>query len=388
MGRLNDVIFEYTKKNPVRFHMPGHKGKIDPRDVTELFFTDNLYNPDCELNLIDELEERISKVFFNNQSDRGDIYSLISCSGATLCVQGAVLALLKAKNNNYNNNYIICDTTAHISFINAISLLNIKPLWISLDDDLDDFEEKINYFAQDKNIKDIIGVFITSPDYFGVMKNIRSVSKICKKNSLDLVVDNSHGSHLAFYQSGQLHPINSGADISIDSVHKTLPALTGAAVIHSNKKFNEENLLRESMKMFASTSPSYLILQSIENLIDFLEEHGVEAHEILINNINLFKRDAEVLGFIFETNELCDPYRIILNCEDSGEVLYYCLAKKNIICEFFDKDSVIIIPGVSNNHDDFKKLFEALKDFSKTNKIKSKKLSELKKHNFYPPGFR
>ena len=93
MGRLNDTIGEYAEKNPVRFHMPGHKGKIYSHDVTELFFTDNLYNPDSELNLICELENRISKCFLNNP----DFYSLISCSGATLCIQAAVSALVKLK---------------------------------------------------------------------------------------------------------------------------------------------------------------------------------------------------------------------------------------------------------------------------------------------------
>ena len=379
MGRLNVLIGEYAKNNPVRFHMPGHKGKIYNNldyslDVTELFFTDNLYNPDGELNLINNLEKRISKCFFKNIK----VNSLISCSGATLCIQGAILALKQTKLSE--KLYIICDRTSHISFINAISLLNITPLWLEPNEN---FEEKINYFAQNQDIKDIIGVFVTSPDYFGEMKNIESISKECKKYCLNLAVDNSHGSHLAFYNDGNLHPINCGAEISIDSVHKTLPVLTGAAILHANKNFGQKSVLKKSINMFATTSPSFLILQSIESMIDLLEERGFPEHEKLLNYINNFKKKAETIGFIFNSDKFYDPYRIILNCENLGEKLYYKLVDKNIFCEFFTKDSVIIIPSIANTPEDFEKLFGALNNFAKNNKIIYAEPKEI----MYPPGF-
>jgi len=376
MGRLNDIIGEYAEKNPVRFHMPGHKGKNIYNlnyslDVTELYFTDNLYNPDDKLNIIYELENRISKCFFKN----ADVHSLISCSGATLCIQSALLSLVKLKKRNQQL-YIICDRLSHVSFINAISLLNINPLWVYPGEN---FEDKINFYAK---YRDIIGVFVTSPDYFGSMKDIERISRECKKYSLNLVVDNSHGSHLAFYKNGSLHPINCGADMSIDSVHKTLPVLTGAAILHADKKFDKEIILRKSMNMFATTSPSFLILQSIEKMIDLLEQIGVDEHERLISDINNFKHKAENLNFVFETAGFSDPYRIVLNCENSGEKLYYYLAEKNIVCEFFNKDSVIIIPSISNISDDFIKLFEALNDFAKNNQI----IPVKSKDTVYPPG--
>ena len=385
MKKLNDVINEYAKKNPVRFHMPGHKGKSETNldyslDVTELYFTDNLYNPDTELNLIHDLENRIAKCFFKN-TDVTDVNSLISCSGATLCIQAAIFSLVKTKQfeNDCKDLYIICDRASHISFINVISLLNITPLWVYPDED---FAHKIDHFAQNQNFDNIIGVFVTSPDYFGNIKNIEQISNQCKKYSLNLVVDNSHGSHLAFYQNGNLHPVNLGADISIDSIHKTLPVLTGAAILHANKKFDKETVLKKSINMFASTSPSFLILQSIENMVDLLEKCGIEEHERLINDINLFKKKMKKLGFIFENDGFFDPYRIVLNCENLGEKLYYFLAERNIMCEFFVQDNVIILTSISNDPGDFDKLYDGLNDFAENNKIipvKSKKYT-------YPPG--
>ncbi|MCL2096729.1 MAG: hypothetical protein FWH10_07485 [Oscillospiraceae bacterium] len=384
MGRLNDAVSEYAKKNPARFHMPGHKGRAEYNpgyslDVTELFFTDNLYSPDSNINFIYGLEKRISECFFNNSN----IKSFISCSGATLCIQGALLSLVKAKNKK-NNLYMICGRESHISFINAIDLLNITPLWIE-PEEYGNLRGKIELYARNENIDNIAGVFLTSPDYYGRMKDIKAAAEICKTLGLKLAVDNSHGSHLAFHGNGELHPINLGADISIDSIHKTLPALTGSALLHLNPDKNEiiyENI-RQCINTFATTSPSFLILQSIEKAIDLLEKYGKIEHGRLAGDINLFLGKAVNLGFVFDNGEFYDPYRIVLDCENSGEKLYYFLAENNIFCEFFGKDSVIIIPSISNSPDDFLKLAEKLTEFARHNKIipvKSKKFG-------YPPGF-
>ncbi|MCL2813854.1 MAG: hypothetical protein FWD23_04565, partial [Oscillospiraceae bacterium] len=319
MGRLNDTAENYAKRNPVRFHMPGHKGRPNgklgyPLDLTELFFTDSLYSPSRGINLIYALEEKISKCFFQN----ADIFSLISCSGATTGVQASVLALKKSKASK--SLYIICDRASHVSFVNTISLLDMVPLWIYPGED---FLESIGAHARKHGPENIAGVFVTSPDYYGDMKDIGKISAECKKYSLGLVVDNSHGSHLAFHKNGSLHPINLGADISIDSVHKTLPVLTGAALLFSGGKFDKEQILRPAVNTFASTSPSYLILLSIESMTELLECRGISEHERLLADILAFEKKAGELGFVFEGGKLRDPYRIVLNCAHSGEKLYY-----------------------------------------------------------------
>lgn len=356
--------------------MPGHKGKSNSKldyslDLTELFFTDNLYSPSREINLIYTLEEKISKCFFKN----ADIKSLISCSGATLCVQASVLTLKKSKKSLY----IICDRASHVSFVNAISLLDMVPLWIYPGED---FPESIGALAKKHSPENIAGVYVTSPDYYGDMKDIKKISDECKKYSLGLVVDNSHGSHLAFHKNGNLHPINLGADISIDSIHKTLPVLTGAALLFSGGRFDKEQLIRPAMKMFASTSPSYLILLSIEAMAELLERRGISEHERLLSDIAAFEKKAGELGFVFESGGFRDPYRIVLNCAHSGKALYYYLTTKNIFCEFFDSDRVAAMTGISNDTDDFKALFEALEEFARNNKI----IYEKQKKTVYPPG--
>ena len=382
---LSEIISGYAKKNPVRFHMPGHKGRPEyaldyALDVTELFFTDNLYDPSPEVNLINSLEDRIARCFFGAKS--AGVRSFISCSGATLCIQGATLALIELHRRRFNIHstdlYMICDRASHVSLVNAMYLLGVKPLWVYPGEN---FPEKIDYFAQARKNNNI-GVFVTSPDYYGAIKDIKEIAKTCKKNSLPLAVDNSHGSHLAFYKNGAMHPINLGADISVDSIHKTLPALTGAAVLHADKK----NIggVRQYINTFASTSPSYLILQSIEKTVDLLEGRGIDEHARLLGDINLFKNQAGALGFGFDAdiNKLYDPYRIVLSCENSGEKLYYHLAGQNIFCEFFTKDRVVAIPSISNCAEDFHRLYDGLKLFAQNNKIKP----ATSREPGYPPG--
>ena len=364
MPNLSSQIKNYAKKNPVRFHMPGHKGVIDPLDVTELFFTDNLYNPDKNLRIILDLEERVSQIFFANNS----INSGISCGGATLCIQAALLAVLRENNIN-NKKYIICARDCHVSFINALALLDIEPVWAYNDENFCDI------FTQN-NDKNIIAAFLTSPDYYGNMRDIRKTAQICAKYNAPLIVDNSHGSHLAFYKSGELHPVNCGAAISIDSIHKTLPALTGAALIHADPKYN----IREAIKIFASTSPSFLILRSIEKMLGFLEASGIAEHSRLLEDIIRLKNNAREY---FPANyNLADPFRIILNCANSGEQLYYFLFEHNITCEFYENDRVIIIPSIFNKSSDFDTLAKVLQIFTRENKMI---FAPDKNYNFVKP---
>ena len=374
MLNLSKQIKKYAEQNPVRFHTPGHKGALEPHDVTELFFTDNLYSPNESLRFILDLEERIPQVFF----PRRNIASTISCGGATLCIQAALLAVSrKNRENNKNNNndetgtgrrYIICARDCHISFINALALLDIEPIWLY---DTGCIEElfKINRTpAREGSGKNIIAAFVTSPNYYGGMCDIAKISKVCKKYDTPLIVDNAHGSHLAFHKDGELHPVNCGADIAIDSVHKTLPALTGAALAHAVPGYD----MRGAMQVFASTSPSYLILQSIEQMLDFLETSGTAEHCRLLDDITGLKNNAreyfaqEPAG---DANPWSDPFRIILNCENSGGKLYYFLFEKNITCEFYENDRVIIVPSVFNKSSDFESLAGALQIFTRENNV-------------------
>lgn len=354
-----DSINKYSEKDPVRFHMPGHKGIVNfnltaGNDVTELFFTDNLYHPDGETGFVHDLERRVSECFFKN----GDTDCVISCGGATLLIQASILHILREynkKNRGSGQRYMLCDRNSHMSLINALALCSIEPVWFF------DVGE-INAVLASLRDTAIIGVFITSPDYYSQIHDIKKAAESAHAHSLPLIADNSHGSHLAFHENGSLHPMKCGADYSVDSLHKTLPVLTGGAVMHFRKSKDKENI-RAAMRVFASTSPSFLILQSVESAISFLHENGSESHANLLSEINKFKKAVKDYGIINDS-ERSDPFRIVLNLglyNKRGEDLYFFLAEKDIICEFYDKKNVIIIPSVNNREEDFIRLLTALK---------------------------
>jgi arginine/lysine/ornithine decarboxylase len=108
---------------------------------------------------------------------------------------------------------------------------------------------------------DCRAVFLTSPDYFGALCDIWAIAKICREKNAALLVDNAHGAHLGLFSG--LHPMALGADACCDSLHKTLPALTGAALLHLRDE-KKAPLARRRMPLFGSTSPSYLIQLSAD----------------------------------------------------------------------------------------------------------------------------
>ena len=118
-----------------------------------------------------------------------------------------------------------------------------------------------------------------------------------------------------------------------------------------------------------------------ENLMPMID-YTLKSAGVLLDDIDLFRQKAEKSGFVFNHNKFYDPYRIVLNCENSGEKLYYFLAGKNIVCEFFTGDSVIIIPSISNTSSDFDKLYDVLSDYARNNKIIPVQAGKF----VYPPG--
>ncbi|GHV13198.1 arginine decarboxylase [Clostridia bacterium] len=351
---IRESIEKYVQSEPARFHMPGHKGipKIYENDVTELDFSGNLFSD--EDDCISELEERIPRVFFPNLP-AGEVETSISCGGATLCIQAAVLAMVRRSGSG--NPTLICSRDSHISLINAMALAGVNPLFLDSADDLSDALTGKNKYSG--HVGDIIGVFVTSPDYFGNMKDISLISEWCKYKNIPLAVDNSHGSHLAFHESGQLHPINCGAAISIDSIHKTLPAPTGAALLHSRKPFGKTESIKPAMRVFASTSPSYLTLLGIESCIDFLEKRGREEMRKCLARIERFRP---------KPTGLYDPYRIVVSAVGKGKELYRFFAESGVMCEFAACDKVVLIPSVNNSDDDFARLESAYAEFTRVNK--------------------
>ena len=185
---------------------------------------------------------------------------------------------------------------------------------------------------------------MTSPDYLGQLADVRALSALCRRFGVLLLVDNAHGAYLKFLPK-PLHPMDHGADMCCDSAHKTLPVLTGGGYLHISK--NAPALLREhaenALSLFASTSPSYLILQSLDNANRILAgDFGRRLHELACA---LDKARAELAAFGYQIIS-GEPMKLTLGTKAigwRGDELEEYLLSNGVSAEFADPDFLVMM---------------------------------------------
>lgn len=254
-----DFLLSYAESDPVRMHMPGHKGRYGAPalrqaaalDITEIPGADSLFEAD---GILAESERFAASLY-------GTAQTLYSCGGSTLCIQ-AMLLLMKREGRT-----IIAARNVHRAFLNACVLLDLSVTWIyprESDGILSGTYASEDFEAALRACHRPACVYLTSPDYLGRMADVAAIADVCHKYHAKLLVDNAHGAHLAFLPV-PCHPIQLGADYCCDSAHKMLSGLTGTAYLHVRNDLDvQQDRVRDAMAMFGSTSPSYLLLASLD----------------------------------------------------------------------------------------------------------------------------
>ncbi|MBQ4322078.1 MAG: DegT/DnrJ/EryC1/StrS family aminotransferase, partial [Oscillospiraceae bacterium] len=222
---IQKALDAYIQKDMTRFHMPGHKGadfdllgSVLPYDLTEVLGTDSLYDAE---ECIRDCEREYEALY-------GSHRTLLSAGGSTLCIQ-TMLALCAPAGSK-----ILAGRNIHVAAVNAMGLLDLRPTWILPKPNPGGVGSTIspadveNALSADPELR---AVYITSPDYFGVMSDVGAIAEICKHHHVPLLVDNAHGAHFPFLEENR-HPMALGAAACCDSLHKTLPVLTGGALLH------------------------------------------------------------------------------------------------------------------------------------------------------------
>ena len=211
-------------------------------------------------------------------------------------------------------------------------------------------------------------VYITSPDYLGKMADIPALSEVCHELGVPLLVDNAHGAYLAFSKNKQ-HPIRQGADMCADSAHKTLPVLTGGGYLHIShaapKDFSQT--APDMLSAFASTSPSYLILLSLDLCNRKLSDGYGERIDSCIARVLKLKEEFSDIAVPSE------PMKIVLSAAKigySGDELANYLREKGIEPEYADCEYVVLMPTPENSEEDFKRLGGALTSITRRKPIK------------------
>ncbi len=346
-------LTEHAKKHYASFHTPGHKNAgffpedLLQYDLTELPDTDALYEAD---GMISQAEQQIASLF-------GAEKSLISCGGCTLAIQ----TMLRIASKHCRK--ILFARNIHRSAVNACALLGIEPLWLMPEPE-NGFTGVVNPTEVEKMLQehsDIGAVYLTSPDYYGELSDIAAISAVCHRHNALLLTDNAHGSHLAFLEHN-LHPIALGADLSACSLHKTLPVLTGGAVLNIGKGDLAEGA-KEAMSLFGSTSPSYVVMASIDLCCDYLLRQGTEEYRKTQRRVARIKNLAkeQLLPMPAAT---CDPLRVCVNTAAAGlkgsEKQTDFFHGFGVEPEFCDGVNAVFICTPMNREEDFRRLEKAL----------------------------
>ncbi len=363
-----DFVTEYKNSKKLRLHMPGHKGKdflgIESCDITEISGADVLYDAK---GIIRESEENAAKLF-------GAKKTIYSAEGSSLSIRAMLyLAVLHAETNG-RKPLIAAGRNAHRVFMTAAALLDFEIEWIFPQKSeniisCDISPEYLDAFLSDMSEKPT-AVYITSPDYLGNIADIRGLSDVCKKHGALLLVDNAHGAYLNFLPES-IHPISLGADICCDSAHKTLPVLTGGAYLHISE--NAPGLMGEyaenAMSLFASTSPSYIIMQSLDMANRYISDGYCEKLEYYAKKISDMKKSLGNYGYDIIGNE---PMKIALSAKNigyTGEEIADILSENGIECEFSDPDYVVMMFTPEISEDDIGRLEKILLSLEKKEKI-------------------
>lgn len=336
---LNSFLEEYVKKSPARFHMPGHKGVGEgflksayPYDITEVTGADSLY--ECS-GVIKESEEHFTKLY-------GAGASLISAGGSTLAIEAMLATALNVGDE------LIIGRNCHRSAVNTMALLDITPIWL-----MEVTPESIDKaLKENENAK---AVYITSPDYFGKVSDIKAISEVTHSHGALLLVDNAHGAHLRFTPK-DMHPMTLMADMCADSLHKSLPVLTGGALLHLRDKALWSKA-KEKMALFGSSSPSYLIMSSIDSAIPYLYDKAKEDF------LKLSERVTKLWQMAYENGHAplygTEPARLTLSVSAMGLGAYEYkqkLAKYNIEAEYVNPQWAVFMLSPNNSERDYERL--------------------------------
>lgn len=366
---IYNMLLKYSGKRPLPFHMPGHvmgRGlaafltSAGPFDITEIPGSDSLHDPD---GVIKDAQDLAARAF-------GARNTYFSVNGSTIGVHAMIHAAVKPGGK------ILINRDAHTSVINAISLLKAEPVFV-----IPDYDEKLHLTLGCRKAglesamsrhQDIDAVLITRPNYYGIAADVKDMIRISRSRGIPFLVDEAHGAHYAFSSLFPRPVMELGADACVQSLHKTLPALTQTALVHEGASSHlEPGSLFKYMSMLQTTSPSYILMASIDIAREIMEKRGAELYDALYERIRAFDRELSGIAGVkrirpdapgIET----DFSRIVLSFEECGlsgfETERILRESFGIVAEMADYYHVVFITTPFHTDDDFVALINAIRE--------------------------
>ena len=353
-----DFVNGYREMDPLRLHMPGHKGKlfigVEDGDITEIRGADELFHA---RGIIQKSEENASSLF-------GTAATLYSTEGSSLCIRAMAALMLLWTKSRGRKPVILAGRNAHKAFLNAAALMDLDVRWLYPEREESLISCEITGPGLEKQLAALpekpAAVYVTSPDYLGNLTDIAALSNVCRRHEILLCVDSAHGAYMKFLNPDR-HPISLGADLCCDSAHKTLPVLTGGAYLHISRTAPALFLqhARRAMALTASSSPSYLILQSLDGCNAWLAENKSRMTGFA-ERMDELKKKLTAHGFSLIGEE---TFKITVAAKAygyTGDGLHEALRRERIECEFSDPDFLTMMFSPALTEPELKRAENAL----------------------------
>lgn len=360
-----DFVRAYAARNPVRLHMPGHKGGDDlgpePLDITEIDGADTLFEAS---GIIAESEAYASRHF--------GAHTFYSVEGSSLCIR-AMLFLAARRVPSGRRARVLAARNVHKAFLSAAALLDLDVSWLYPASDCgllaSDCTPASVEDALQQSDEPFCAVYLTAPDYLGNVPDVAGIATVCHRYGVPLLVDNAHGAYLKFLPVSR-HPIDLGADLCCDSAHKTLPALTGTAYLHAaqNDRYGFTQNAKDALALFGSTSPSYLLLQSLDRLNCTLDDCPKQL-SAFVPKIDALKNELHTIGYRLLGDE---PLKLTIDANAygyTGSALKEALRSCGIEPEFADPDWLVLMLSPCNSDEELDRLLTALRSIKRRKAI-------------------
>lgn len=372
---LLDLLKSYSDGNHYPMHMPGHKRNVNllpdyKIDITEINGFDNLHNPE---GILKECMEHAASVY-----DSLDTFYVVN--GSTCALQSAIYASAK------RGDKVLIGRNCHKSVYNMITVRGLMPVYVYSESGFTLPEDVADVLESNPDIKVAV---ITSPTYDGIVSDVEKIAEICHLHNVTLIVDEAHGAHLPFVRGTSAEgyfpesAINQGADLVVHSLHKTLPAMTQTAVLHRMSERVSGEKIRHALSIFESSSPSYVLMASIDECINYTDENRIHLFSDYVERLVKFYKHAsdefpaffseEILQFAF-SDKGCknrvsgsfDPGKILICGKNlsmtGGEIYDILLNNYGIVPEMSAGDYCLCMTSVCDTDDGMNRLAYALKE--------------------------
>ncbi|MBQ3516362.1 MAG: aminotransferase class I/II-fold pyridoxal phosphate-dependent enzyme [Lachnospiraceae bacterium] len=351
------------------YHMPGHKRCGNPYfalDITEIDGFDNLHHA---TGMIKKAQERAAKLY-------GALESYFLVNGSTCGILAAMFASFQ------KGDKVLVARNCHKSVYHALEIRGLRPIYIYPETDeeydisvgitakqVEEAIEQHNEYRKEKGLSigvcnyydSIKGMVLTSPTYEGITSDIKEIAEVLHKRDIILIVDEAHGAHFGFHEAFPESAIKQGADLVIQSLHKTLPSMTQTALLHRCSERVSVDRVQKYLGIFQTSSPSYIFMAHMDECVKMLEKKGPKLFQGFAERLDDFYKSCEDLKHI-KIRKTSDPGKILIKAEAcNGRELYDILRTRfHLQMEMCAGNYVLGIMTICDSKEGYTRLRDAL----------------------------